>query len=315
MATLIKDKLDLSNKNWLDIIVDYRVFLTAVVTVVSISLAVFVSGLTTDPTLKSGVDTTCAAYVQHQKFMDVFGNDEFILVAAKSEGGVNNPRFLKALETITHNVTDLDNIAEVVSLSNLQIFQNKGKLFGNYPVIRTASKELTLPDPEQLDTMKKALPIMELLISPDMKTAGVLIRIQDLCRFDPSKIKRLAGDIEGILVKSLPEGTEHRIIGAALLRQAIVRYNIQTGIVFGILCMLIGTVVSVYVFKSFKVTAVTNVILGTCVLWVLGLMSLMGIPLNSTTALSFGFIPITTLEIVIHMVVRYHQFHQVSKKK
>ena len=315
MPSLIKDKLDLSNKNWLDILVDYRLFLTIMVVIISVALAVFVSGLTTDPTLKSGVDTTCAAYQQHQKFIDIFGNDEFILVAAKSQEGVGDPSFLKALEIITRNITQLDNIAEVVSLTNLRIFQNKGKLFGNYPVVRTASKDLSLPDPEQLEAMKKALPIMDLLVSPDLKTAGVLIRIQDACRFDPSEIKRLAGAIEDILVKNLPRSTEHRIIGAALLRQAIVRYNIQTGIVFGILCMLIGTVISVYVFKSFRVTAVTNIILGTCVLWVLGLMSLMGIPLNSTTALSFGFIPITTLEIVIHMVVRYHQFHQASKEK
>jgi predicted RND superfamily exporter protein len=310
-----RDKLDLSNKNWLDIIVDYRVFLTVAVVVTSLVLAVFVSGLTTDPTLKSGVDTTCAAYLQHQKFIDVFGHDEFILVAAKYEKGVGDPQFLKALDTITRDVTALDNIAEVVSLTNLRVFQNKGKLFGNYPVVRTASQDMSLPDAGRLATMKKALPIMDMLISPDLKTAGVLIRVEDECRFDPSKIKKLVAAIQGILVKNLPKGAEHRVIGAALLRQAIVRYNIQTGIIFGILCMLIGTVVSVYVFKSFRVTAVTNVILGTCVLWVLGLMSLLGIPLNSTTALAFGFIPITSLEIVIHMVVRYHQFHQTSKEK
>jgi len=310
-----KDKLDLSNKNFLDVLVDYRVLLTTVVVLVSIVLAMFVSGLKTDPTLKSGVDSTCAAYLLHQKFMDIFGNDEFILAAAKSEQGVGDPKFLKALDTITRRVSQLDNIAEVVSLTNLRIFQNKGKVFGNYPVVRTASKDLSLPETGQLEAMKKALPIMDLLVSPDLKTAGVLIRIQEECRFDPAKIKKLASEIESIVTKDLPQGTEHRIIGAALLRQAIVRYNIQTGIIFGFLCMLIGTVVSVYVFKSARVTAVTDVILGTCVLWVLGLMSLMGIPLNSTTALSFGFIPITSLEIVIHMVVRYHQFHQSAKEK
>ena len=267
MPRPIKDKLDLSNKNWLDILVDYRVVLTIVVAVVSVALAVFLSGLATDPTLKSGVDTSSASYLQHQKFIDIFGNDEFILVAAKTERGVGDPHFLKALDTITRNVTDLDNIAEVVSLTNLRIFQNKGKLFGNYPVVRTASEDLSLPETEQLENMKKALPIMDLLISPDLKTAGVLIRIQDECRFDPREIKRLDTAIEAILTKNLPQGTEHRVVGAALLRQAIVRYNIQTGIIFGLLCMLIGTVVSIYVFKSFRVTAITNVILGACVLW------------------------------------------------
>jgi len=85
--------------------------------------------------------------------------------------------------------------------------------------------------------------------------------------------------------------------------------------VFGVLSMLIGAIVSVYVFKSLKVTLVTNFILGICVLWVLGLMVAMNIPLNSTTALAFGFVPITTIEIVIHMVVRYHLYHQITQNK
>ena len=163
--------------------------------------------------------------------------------------------------------------------------------------------------------MKRALPITDLLLSPDMKTVGVLIRIADEWKFDTGAIKELLGDMDKVVKDNVPAGAEYRIIGAPLIRQAIVRYNIQTGIIFGLLCMLIGTVVSVYVFKSAKVTAITNIILGVCVVWVLGLMSLFRIPLNSTTALSFGFIPIVTLEIVIHMVVRYHQFHQSVKEK
>ena len=39
-------------------------------------------------------------------------------------------------------------------------------------------------------------------------------------------------------------------------------------------------------------------------------MAVLGIPLNATTSLSFGLILITTLEMVIHMVTRYNQFHQ-----
>jgi len=44
-------------------------------------------------------------------------------------------------------------------------------------------------------------------------------------------------------------------------------------------------------------------------------MALLQIPLNSTTSLSFGFIPIVTIELVIHMVVRYHQFHRTATNK
>jgi predicted RND superfamily exporter protein len=77
----------------------------------------------------------------------------------------------------------------------------------------------------------------------------------------------------------------------------------------------VATIVAVYIFKSARVTAITNVILGVCVVWILGLMALLEIPLNSTTALAFGFVPITTIEIVIHMVVRYHIYHRSMPDK
>ena len=182
-------------------------------------------------------------------------------------------------------------------------------------MVAVSAGKLHLPDPTQLQTIKRALPISDLLVSSDLKTVGVLVQIGEKWKFDTAAIKQVVGDIGEVVKSNIPAGFDYRIIGAPLIRQAIVRYNIETGIVFGILCMLIGTVVSVYVFKSIKVTAITNVILGVCIVWVLGLMALFRIPLNSTTALSFGFIPITTLEIVIHMVVRYHQFHKTAKEK
>jgi len=78
MPSLIKDKLDLSNKNWLDILVDYRLFLTTIVVIVSVALAVFVSGLTTDPDpeIRCGyppAQRTCSI----KNFIDIFGMMNF----------------------------------------------------------------------------------------------------------------------------------------------------------------------------------------------------------------------------------------------
>jgi uncharacterized protein len=310
-----KDKLDLSNKNFLDVLVDQRRLLVGFVILVTVLLSIFIPRMETDPTLKSGLDTTSPAYLQYQQFIETFGNEEFILVAIHKEREASDYGLLTGLKSITRTLEKSDKIAEVISLANLKLFQTKGEKFGNYPVLPEKGGKPEFPDPTRWQSMKRALPITDLLLSPDFKTAGVLIRIADEWKFDTDAIKELLGDIDKVVKDNVPTGAEYRIIGAPLIRQAIVRYNIQTGIIFGILCMLIGTVVSVYVFKSAKVTAITNIILGVCVVWVLGLMSLFRIPLNSTTALSFGFIPIVTLEIVIHMVVRYHQFHQSVKEK
>ncbi|MBM3300989.1 MAG: hypothetical protein FJY85_13665, partial [Deltaproteobacteria bacterium] len=315
MAVRAEDKLDLSNYSLLDVVVDRDRTLVAVLAVATVILALFVPDLQTDPSLESGIDRSSEAFQHNKQFVEVFGQEEFILVALKSDEGAGDPRTLHALDRISDGFGKLAPVEEVISLSNLRIFQKRGDLFGTYPVVQVTSGEYSLPDKDSLERMKRALPIMEYLISADFKTLGVLLRLQERYRFDVPAIKQLVSQMDKIVRENVSTGTEYKIVGAPLIRNAVVRYNIQTGVIFGILCMFIATAVSIYVFRSVNVTAISNVILAICVLWILGLMSALRIPLNSTTVLSFGFIPLTTIEIVIHMVVRYHVFHQTTRDK
>ncbi len=310
-----KDKLDLANPNFLDGIIDYRRIIVTFIALVSVFMVLMLPRLETDPTLRSGIDMTSDQYAKYQEFTNVFGNEEFIYVVFKNPPNASLAPSLDAVQQITPELENIDGISETVSLSTIKLFQKKGELFGNYPVIRKVNGISALPDEKEIEKMRAGLPLLQLLVSQDQTTFGFLVRPEDEKRYDPIAMKAILERINSIMQAGLPEKSDFRIIGSPLIRQAIVKYNIQTGIIFGVLCMLIGTVVSIYVFKSARITLITNLILGVCVLWVLGLMAFLRIPLNSTTALSFGFVPITTLEIVIHMVVRYHQFHADTKDK
>jgi len=312
---LEKDRLDLSHKNPLDIVVDQRRILVLLISVMTVVLALFVPNLKMDWGLQSAIVSNSSAYARYQSFLEEFGSDEFILVAINSESGAGDPRFLRSLDDITRRLGSLDEVSEVISLANLRVFQQKGKKLGILPVMSTASETPALPDATVLARIKRALPVMGLLLSDDLRTVGVLVQVKEELKFDPDVTARLVAVISKTVRDHSPPGAEVRIIGAPLLRAAVANYNIQTGLMFALVSLLICSVVSLYVFKQARMTLVTNVILCICVLWVVGLMSALGIPLNSTTALSFGFILIATLEIVIHMVVRYHQFYQGSFRK
>ena len=298
-----------------DFLIDHRVFLIGVVVVITVILSLYVPRFQADPSLKSMLVTTSSAYFEYEKFLKIFSDDEIIIVAVKNEKGAGDPRVLAALKSITNELQKLDRIVEVISLTNLKIFQKKGDQFGNFPTVRSDNGVLQLPDTPDLEKMRKALPEMDLLVSPDLKTVGVLIRIHDRWKFDAEAIEQLVAAVEAVVKSNMISGSESRIIGNAVLRQAILNYSIRTAIIFGILCTLICSVVTVYIFKSIKVTVVTMLILGLCVLWVLGIMALMRIPLNAATGLSFGLILITSLEIVIHMVARFNQFHLIEKDR
>ncbi len=153
-----KDKLNLSIKNNLDKLVDYRKPLVLFIIGLSIFFAVMVPRLETDPTLRSGIDSTSVAYQEYEQLIANFGIEEFILIAARNPMGLSSSKMLESLQRITREIEELDNIQEVISLANLKVFQKQGDVFGNYSVIKTTSSSLSLPDAPSLEKIKKALP-------------------------------------------------------------------------------------------------------------------------------------------------------------
>jgi predicted RND superfamily exporter protein len=309
-----QDKLDLSNPNRLDTIIDHRKLLVTVIAVISIVFAYFAVQLKTDPSLKTGIDRTSHAYHEYKKFIDTFGNEEFTLIVIKSHSGILDAPTLNIIDKLTRTLEQVDGVSEVISLTNLRIFQEKNGSFGNLPLFERVQGKIIPAAKESLENLRRSLPMTNLLISSDFKTIGIAVKVEEKLKYEDAIYEQIVRIVNREL-KGNKLVEDYRIVGPAFIRKAIVEYSIQTGIVFGVLCMLIATIVSVYVFRSFRVTLVTNFILSVCVLWVLGLMGAMDIPLNSTTALAFGFVPITTIEIVIHMVVRYHLYHKIVNDK
>lgn len=309
------DNLNLDTPNFLDFIVDQRKPIMVLVGIVSIFLAFYAFRLETDPSLKTGLDRTTVAFSQYEKFLEIFGSEEFTLIAIKTPKGVDDPQALKLVDSLTGSFEKYDKLTEVISLSNVKLFRQKGDVFGSFNLLDRVDGRIQPPGANELLALRKELPLLALLASEDLKTLGIVVRMDENYKYDFAAYEKILKIMEETFASPEARGFEYRVIGPAFVREAIVQYSIQTGVVFGVLCMLIATIVSVYVFKSFKVTLVTNFILSICVLWVLGLMVLCGIPLNSTTALAFGLVPIATLEIVIHMVVRYHQFFDIVKDK
>lgn len=290
-----------------DFLIDFRIPLVLLVLTISAAMAYLVPGMKVDATMQSGINVESPEYKSYQQFLEVFGNEEFILVAIKNEQDASDGSVLKALQTITSELEKTDKIVEVISLANLRLFREQKGVFGTYPVLGYDHGHLMLPSSEDLKRIKTAIPITNLLLSADGRTLGIIVRIDDQHRVDTPVIHRILSGMESVVRKNLPAGSEFRIIGPPVIRRAIHDYNIQTALQFGILCTIICTIVSYYIFKSFRATVITVVVVGLCVLWILGFMSLIQIPINSTTALAFGLILISSVEPVIHLITHFNE--------
>ncbi|MBI5572561.1 MAG: MMPL family transporter, partial [Desulfomonile tiedjei] len=301
--------------NWADIFLDYNRWLVALVACFTIVLGVRIPQLEIDTSLRSMLVTGSPACAEYENFRSFFGDEDYILVAIRNERGVDNDRALESLQSITSELGRLEKVESVLSLSNFEVFQKKGQRYGNLPLLRSVGGSLSLPETNDLETLRRALPDIDFLISENLRTVGIVVKPQSKWKYDVPAIRELMSEIVAVVNKNLPEDSESRIIGGPVLRQAVPKYSVRTAFIFGALCSIVCTVVTFYMFRGTKVTIMTVCILGVCVVWIAGLMSLLGISLNASTSISFGLILITTLEIVIHMVTRFYQFSQWVENK
>lgn len=299
-----------STKSRLDFLVDYRWVLAAIVAALTLLLTLHVPNIKIDPSIKSVLVTSTPSFYEYQSFREFFDDDEYVVIAIKPKNPVLDSNQLLSLERITQRLAKIDGIVEVLSLTNLRVLQKRGEVLANQTLMDRQNDQLSFPTEETLQKISKALPIFDLLLSPDRKSIGILFRINEELKFDHASNTNILAQVREIVKSEIPADTDFRVVGQAQLRQAILKYTLKTALIFGVLCTLICLTVTGYVFRNVTVTAVTIGILGLCVLWVLGLMALLDVPLNPTTSLSFGLILITTLEMVIHLVTRYNQFRQ-----
>jgi predicted RND superfamily exporter protein len=277
---------------------------------ITLVLVLFIPHVDRDPSLKSCIVTSSTAYSDYQAFCQAFGDDEHLLIAITSDGDIIDRHFLKSLISKTARLSQIKGVAEVLSIGNLQLLQRRDGQLGNFPVLPSEEGKVRLPSASTLASLRKAFPLMDLLVSHDLKTVGLLVRLQEDSKFDPEAVDRILADLERTVKDGLSSHWSVRIIGSAKIRQAIMRNALVTAIVFGCLCTVICAAVTFHLLKSLKVMAMAIGILSLSGIWLLGLMGLFGIPLNSNTSPSFGLLFVIALEIIIHLVVRYNQFHE-----
>jgi hypothetical protein len=291
-----------------DLIVDHRKAMVCLIILITGIFALCVPQMSVDVTLKAGLNTNTPEYKRYQEFLATFGTEDYVLVAIKGNSPeAQGSRLLNATQRITKTLESTPHIVDVVSLTNLKVFGEKQGFFGSYAILESGKEGLDFPQAGSLERIRRAIPIVDLLVSKDLTTTGVIVGVDQEITFDVPVIERLLNEIEDVVKKNLPEGSEYRVIGGPVIRRAIQHYNLQTAITFGLLCSLVCTVVAYYIFKTLRVTLITGMVVGLCVFWIVGIMAVLGIQLNSTTALSFGLVLISSVEPVIHLVTHYNQ--------
>ncbi len=299
----------------IDILITRRLYIFAGVLLLTVFFAYHAPGMKQDPTMKSGVNQDSPEYRTYQGFLDEFGNEEFILMAALFPEDMPIKDRLKEVDEVTNSIGALELTETVMSITNFKIFQKRGEYYGNFPVVIDSNGRMSLPSNRTLNEFADAISIFKLLISEDRLTFGIIIKLKEKARYDPPLIGNALDNITKIGKKHFSQTVDFRYIGGPVVRKAIEKYNLQTAVVFGILCLIIATVTSTYIFKSIRISLINMSVVAMSIIWMMGAMALLEIAVNSTTALAFGLSLLVSAAAVIHISTHFNEryFHCSQK--
>ncbi len=290
-----------------ELLLRYRHWFLVAIIVVTVLLAYFSRSLQVDNTLK-GVHVPgspeCRCYEQ---FVQQFGDDEFLLVVLFNGSTVYDQSVLKSVDLISREIGKLHRVESVLSLATIKSIRDRNGLLTTAPLLTEFEGRFSLPQPGELSTILAAIPKSDLLLSPDLKTVGILAQIDGSERYDAS-MGDLIRNVRSLVDSRLPAGSSYTVTGQPVIRDAFLRYNLQTAIWLSLLGTLIGWLVSLYVYKSLRISLIPLVVSSLSLIWVTGLMGLLGIPVSTATSMAFGLIIVITTITVVHIVVHYADY-------
>lgn len=288
----------------IDSLIDHRKTLVAIIVVISVFMLLQVPNLELDHSLEAVYDKNSPEYKVYRRFVDTFGHDQFILFAIKNTRRATDPIILKSVDAATRELIGLKQLSHVDSIANLQVLESRKEKFGSYPLIHRTTDELFV-DEQELHRLRKIWSPIDLLVSKDLMTVGVMVLFAERYVFGEGT-GALIEEMKRILRRNFPADSELHVVGTPVWKEAVLKYNVQTALTFGIASLLVGVLVQFYIFKNPWIPVLVFGVSGLAILWGVGLMASLGIRLNSLTALAFGFVIIFTTATVIHIVTHFN---------
>lgn len=239
----------------------------------------------------------------YQRFLTTFGSDEDILVALHDpQQSLLAPEGLAAIRRLAQALAELPHVAVVHSLTNApDMAQLRLTPFG-IAVPRLVPDEPLLP--EQVQAIQHNAQVIGTLLSPDLRTAGILV-VPEQAGTSASAREAWLAAVRTVAAHHAEQGRQTYVAGTPLERSDVTHYiqRDQKRIIPLVFLVLLGVTYSIYRVKRFAVLSLSCVLLS--LIWTMGVVGFVGIPLNVITSLLPAVITVVSVSVVIHLVNQF----------
>ncbi len=250
----------------------------------------------------------------YEKLKTIFGNDEFFIVAFKKEN-LFTAKHLGLLKKLTDELAGVEGIREIKSLSNVDDTIGEEDFF----IVRKFLE--TIPEDSQSleDLRKRAVenPLyLKNFLSPDGNTAAIVIFVHEKPD-EPDFRKKIIAQVETILEKYQDNTGKVYIAGWTITSLFLSQYMKQDIVTFIPIAYGIIALVMFLFLRSITLTMIAMVNISLGMGCTMGLLPILGIPLNHITTIVPPVVLAMALCDTVHIFSHLdkHLFEQYPDKK
>lgn len=230
-------------------------------------------------------------YSEHLEKFD-YDNDYLILVLTNNDG-IFRHTFLDHALQLSDSIAKMESINAVFSLVNAQLPVKGPMGYTPIPLLHLNNPNRYADDSLQIVSH----PIFKNFISKDGKS--LLVQINHNHLSDPNASKALNEQLVELLENS---GLNYRLAGKVIAQEAFVGYIQSDFVLFLIAALVISFVLLIWIFRSLKIALMPYLVSLTSLIWLLGIMSLLGFSITILGSLIPPVILFVSTSDSIHLI-------------
>jgi uncharacterized protein len=238
----------------------------------------------------------------YDRFKEVFGNDEFFVIAFKKQN-IFTAENLSLIKEITDELSKIEEVRDIISLSNVDDIEGTEDYFE----VRKFFDEIPRgrADLEELKRMAVANPLyVKSLISPDGRTASIVVFTYNRPE-DEDYRKKLIEKTQTMLEKYRHQVDTFYLAGWTVTNLRLSQY-MKSDIVRFIPITYLLIAIAVYaIFRSIWLTILAVVNISVCLMSTMGVLGMSGATLNNVTSIVPPLIMALSLADTVHIFSQF----------
>jgi predicted RND superfamily exporter protein len=285
----------------------------ALVMTVTLVLAAWIPRLSTDTSPESLMVRHDPARQDYDWFVDRFGTDTAALIVVKAEDVFAAP-VLDVIRRLSDAAERLDDVTGVHSLTTVRTIRGEDDTLTTTPLVdRPVPRDRAALERIRRDALRNRV-LVGSLVAADARATAVVVHAAPRPG-DPTFDRRLAAQIDALIDRTATPGVTLYQFGGPITNATLasdIRRDLLTFL------PLSAVVLVSFLFVMFRVAqgAVVPLVTGALsIVWTLGLMAILGVPLNILTTIVPAVLIVIGSAEDVHVLTEYHRLLRTGAPK